>query len=150
MAAIQTTFSPFLLQFLFHLTTFSTQLLLLYNAVETSLAKFYVLTSQYCQARQKEIPEAFLSAAGFNQSHMKVAWLALPKQLQLSEKACCPTTDKYTKNTAECQGIRLLSLPLNSQTSFSQRPAESPIPGLLLPKTPPGSRQCRAWMTHDS
>lgn len=40
---------------------------------------------------------------------MKVAWLAFPKQLQLSDKAFCPAADIYTGKTAECQGIRLLS-----------------------------------------
>lgn len=94
MADNQTTFSPFLLGFLFPLTTFSTWFLVLDNAAETSLAKFKVLASQYCRAMQKEMPEASLSAAGFNQSHMKVAWLAFPNQLQLSDKAFCPTADK--------------------------------------------------------
>lgn len=122
--------------------------LLLDNAAEISLAKFKVLASQYCRERLKEMPEASLSAAGFNQSHMKVAWLAFPMQLQLSDKAFCPAANKYTGNRAECQQIRLPSLPLGSQTSFSQCPAESLVPGLLLAKIQPGSRQCRAWTTH--
>jgi len=63
-AAVQTMFSPLLLQLLFPLTTFSTQLLLSANIAETSLAKFQVLASQYCRARQTEMLVASLSAVG--------------------------------------------------------------------------------------
>lgn len=62
-----------------------------------------------------------LLPAGFNKTHMQVAWPAIPKQAQLSDKAFCPTA---ARNTARCQGLNRVLCPYCKATKLQSTGVE--------------------------